>query len=110
MKQKPDESDEELRRSGRNGRSPDGADDADDQRDRHDQVRLGGRFAAAANVSGFHLHFVPGSKLAKQLAAYNEPKTNFAGFYQPDAAATMTFATQGRSEVIDREIWRNSTR
>jgi len=36
---------------------------------------------------------IPGSKLAKQ-AAYQEPSTNFAGFYQPDAAATMTMAAK----------------
>lgn len=36
---------------------------------------------------------LPGTKLAKQ-SAYGDPKTNFAGFYQPDAAATMTVAAQ----------------
>lgn len=36
---------------------------------------------------------LPGTKLAKQ-SAYGDPKTNFAGFYQPDAAATITLAAQ----------------
>ena len=31
----------------------------------------------------FTYHFVPGSKMAKQFAAYGEPQTNFAGFLKP---------------------------
>jgi hypothetical protein len=42
----------------------------------------------------FAYRFMPGSKMADQIAAYGEPRTNFAGFYQPDAAATVTFATK----------------
>lgn len=37
---------------------------------------------------------VPESKLAGQLAMYEDAKTNFAGFYQPDAAMMMSVATK----------------
>jgi hypothetical protein len=36
----------------------------------------------------FAYQFVAGSKLAQPFAAYTQPSTNFAGFNQPDAAAT----------------------
>ncbi len=37
---------------------------------------------------------VAGSKLAEQIAMYNDAKTNFAGFFQPDAAMMMSFASK----------------
>ena len=37
---------------------------------------------------------VPGTKLSEQIANYTDAKTNFAGFYQPDAAATMTVSSK----------------
>ena len=37
---------------------------------------------------------VAGSKLSEQIALYADSKTDFAGFYQPDAAATMTFTSK----------------
>ena len=37
---------------------------------------------------------VPGSKLAEQIAANSNAKTNFAGFFQPDSAMMMSFASQ----------------
>jgi hypothetical protein len=52
----------------------------------------------------FSYKFVPGSKMAEQFAAYGEPRTNFAGFYQPDAAATMTFATKADPEAIAADL------
>jgi hypothetical protein len=48
--------------------------------------------------------FVPGSKMARQIAGYDEPRTNFAGFYQPDAAATMSFVTKADPELIQQDI------
>jgi hypothetical protein len=36
--------------------------------------------------------FRPESALAKQIAAAGQPRTNFAGFYQPDATATVNLA------------------
>jgi hypothetical protein len=38
--------------------------------------------------------FLPDSKTAKQISSYKPAQTKFAGFYQPDAAVTMTMATQ----------------
>lgn len=46
----------------------------------------------------------PNSKLSKQLVAYKDTKTNFAGFYQPDAAATATMAMQSDPKLIDEDI------
>ena len=37
---------------------------------------------------------LPGSKLAEQLAANTETKTNYAGFFQPDSAMMASFASQ----------------
>jgi len=37
---------------------------------------------------------IPGTKLAADIAANNNAKTNFAGFVQPDAAMTLTFASK----------------
>jgi len=48
--------------------------------------------------------FLPGSKLAKQIAGYGTPKTNFAGFFEPDAAATLSFATQADPATIQENI------
>ena len=48
--------------------------------------------------------FLPGSKMTQQIAAYGQPRTNFAGFYQPDAAATMSFVTKADPELIQQDI------
>ncbi len=43
---------------------------------------------------------VPDTKLAEQLTLNKDPKTNFAGFFQPDAAMMMTFASKvGESDI-----------
>jgi len=47
---------------------------------------------------------VPGSKMAQQMAAYSQPNTNFAGFYQPDAAATAMIATKADPKVIADDL------
>ena len=52
----------------------------------------------------FTYAFVPGSKMAKQMAAYGEPKTNFAGFFQTDAAATITVAMQADPKLIAEDM------
>lgn len=52
----------------------------------------------------FTYTFLPGSKLAKQIAGQGTPKTNFAGFFQPDAAATFTFAAQSDPETIKENL------
>ncbi len=52
----------------------------------------------------FTCRFLPGTKLAKQVAGYGTPKTNFAGFFQPDAAATFSFASQSDPAMIKENI------
>ena len=47
---------------------------------------------------------VAGSKLAEQIAVNSDPKTNFAGFFQPDAAMMMSFASKvSESDVAQME-------
>jgi hypothetical protein len=46
----------------------------------------------------------PDSKLAKQLTAYEDTRTNFAGFYQPDMAATATFAMKGDPSLFEENM------
>ncbi len=48
----------------------------------------------------FTYKFMPDSKMAKQLSAYSAPKTDFAGFYQPDAAATLTFSMKSDPQLM----------
>jgi hypothetical protein len=48
--------------------------------------------------------FLPGSKMAQQIAGYGQPRTNFAGFFQPDAAFTMSFATQSDPELMREDV------
>jgi hypothetical protein len=52
----------------------------------------------------FTYQFVPDSKMAKQVAAYSQPHTNFAGFYQPDAAATAMVATKTDPKLIADDL------
>jgi hypothetical protein len=52
----------------------------------------------------FTYRFLPDSKMAKQIAGYGTPKTNFAGFFQPDAAATFSFASQADPATIKENI------
>ena len=47
---------------------------------------------------------VPGSRTAQEIAAYAQARTNFAGFYQPDAAATMVFAVQSDPERVQQDL------
>lgn len=46
----------------------------------------------------------PDSKLARQLTAYEDTRTNFAGFYQPDMAATATFAMKGDPSLFEEDM------
>ncbi len=47
---------------------------------------------------------VAGSKLAGQIAMNSDPKTDFAGFVQPDAAMMMSFASKiGESDIAQME-------
>jgi hypothetical protein len=48
--------------------------------------------------------FVPDSKMARQIAAYGQPRTSYSGFYQPDAAATLSFATKADPSLVQQDI------
>ena len=52
----------------------------------------------------FVYRFVAGSKMAKQIASYDKPRTNFAGFYQPDSAVTMSFASKADPQLIKEDM------
>ena len=52
----------------------------------------------------FVYRFVAGSKMAKQIASYDKPHTNFAGFFQPDAAVTMNFASKADPQLIKEDM------
>jgi hypothetical protein len=51
----------------------------------------------------FSYMFVPGSKMAERTAAFRS-ETNFAGFYQPDAAATSIVALKADPKLVTQEI------
>jgi hypothetical protein len=56
---------------------------------------------------------VPGSRMAEEFAAAKDSTTNFAGFYQPDAAATLIFASRSepqQQDVAQLEAAMNSAR
>ncbi len=61
-----------------------------------DQFTVG--LAIASEMQKVLLDFgytaVPGTALAEQMAANSQATTNFAGFAQPDAAASMSFAAK----------------
>ncbi len=52
----------------------------------------------------FTYQFVAGTKMAQQIAAYSQPSTNFAGFYQPGAAATAMVATKADPKLIADDL------
>ena len=43
---------------------------------------------------------VPGTPLAEQMSLNSDPKTNFAGFFQPDAAMMLSFASRSTKSDI----------
>lgn len=104
LKRKDDESDEEyeLRRQA--------ADTQFEQLERMineiNEVTVGWSVDAEQQQTFFDFiySFVPGSKMARQIASYGQPKTNFAGFYQPDAAVTFSFASQADPELIKEDL------
>ena len=48
--------------------------------------------------------FLPDSKMAKQMNSYGQPQTNFAGFYQSDAAVTMSVASKTDPSLIQEDL------
>ena len=70
-----------------------------------DSVRIGWNIDAEKQKTHLDVivQAVPDSRMAKELAAYGGAKTNFAGFYQPDAAATMIFVNHADPELIQQD-------
>ena len=56
------------------------------------------------NVLEFTYKVVPDGTLAKQFAAYGEPKTNFAGFRQANAAATFGLVAKADPQAIQKDL------
>ena len=64
--------------------------------DEMEELKIG--IAVAAAESRIYLDILttaqPGTKLATQMSSYEDTKTDFAGFYQPDAAFMITSSSQ----------------
>jgi hypothetical protein len=101
LEQKPDESDEDFQL--RQQMATAQLDQVKRAIEELDSFALG--WAIDANEQKTYLDVavkaVPGSKTAKEFAAAKDSRTNFAGFYQPDAAATLIFASQSDPEAQD---------
>jgi hypothetical protein len=52
----------------------------------------------------FEYKFLPDTKMAKQMAAYSQPNTNFGGFYQTDAAATAMIAVKSDPKLAEEDL------
>jgi hypothetical protein len=48
--------------------------------------------------------FLPDTKMIQQIAAYGQPQTNFAGFFQPQSAATIAFVSKANPETIRQDL------
>lgn len=55
----------------------------------------------------FTYAFTPGGKMATQLDAMEEPQTNFGGFYQPSAVATLTTSQKVDMSKVDQEWYKS---
>jgi hypothetical protein len=55
-------------------------------------------------VLEFTYKVIPSGALAKQFAAYGEPRTNFAGFRQADAAANFSVVAKADPEAIKKDL------
>jgi hypothetical protein len=101
LEQKPDESDEEFQV--RQQMATAQLDQVKRAIEELDSFALG--WTIDANEQKTYLDVtvkaVPGSKTAKEFEAAKNSRTNFAGFYQPDAAATMVFASQSDPDQQD---------
>jgi hypothetical protein len=101
MQQKADESEEDFQARQRLAEAQ--MDQAKRAIEELDSLTLGWTIDAEQQSARMEVtvEAVPGSKMAKDIAAQADAKTNFAGFYQPEAAATMIFASQSDPEAHD---------
>jgi len=104
LKKKDDESDEQY--ESRRKLAEAQVKQLDEMVNQIDEVTAGWAIDAKEQKTflDFTYRFLPDSKMAKQMAGYGTPKTNFAGFYQPDAAATLSFASQADPAMIKENI------
>jgi hypothetical protein len=103
MKQKPDESEEDY--AARQKMTEAQMDQMKQMINEIDAIKFGWAVDSKQQrtYADFSGTFLPGSKMAKQMSAYEGSKTNFAGFYQPDAAATMTVASKSDPKKLSPE-------
>jgi hypothetical protein len=71
-----------------------------------DDVTFGWAFDSEQQrtYADFIYRFLPDTKMAKQLNSYEQPRTNFAGFYQSNAAMTMSFASKTDPSMIQDDL------
>lgn len=71
-----------------------------------DEVTVGWALDAREQraYADFTYTFLPDSKMAKQMNSYDQPQTNFAGFYQSSAAVTMSFASKTDPALIQEDL------
>jgi len=62
---------------------------------------------AQKTFADFTYKFVPGSKLAEQMAGYGVSKTDFAGFFQADSAGSVLVASEAKKPLSDEELAQN---
>ena len=67
-----------------------------------DQLTLGLAFDGANQRTFLDVVYtaVPGTQLAEQVSLNKDPKTNYAGFFQPDAAMMLSFASKASQSDI----------
>ena len=71
-----------------------------------DTLTLGVQVDASKKMADLEFTYtvVPDGTLAKQFAAYGEPKTNFAGFQQADAAVTFGLVAKADPQAIQNYL------
>ncbi len=104
MRKLPDETDEQF--AGRQKLAQDQMAQMSRMINEIDTVKIGWAVDAQQQRTylDFTYQFVAGSKMAQKMAMYTDPRTNFAGFYQPDAAATLTFTTKADPSLIAEDL------
>jgi hypothetical protein len=113
MEQKPDESDEEFQT--RQQMATAQLDQVKRAIEELESFALGWTIDANEQKTYFDVTVkaVPGSKTAKEFEAAKDSRTNFAGFYRPDAAAALIFASQSdpdQQDVAQLEAAMNTAR
>ena len=103
LTQKPDESDEQY--AARQEWAQAQLDEIKRVIEELDSLRIGWTIDADTQKTYLDVivRAVPDSRMARELAAYGGAKTNFAGFYQRDAAATMIFVNRADPDLVQQD-------